>query len=139
MYTQTIKHTHVRWGKRTYTPTHPHMQTYSCAPTHTQKHAHTHIHTHKHAHEHAPLPYPSKLTSTPIFTPVVTPTLNLTHTYTFKHAHTNFWKFAPQIFIKSFPMVNIIFFNQIWKSFTLRIPDTAEVNIYVCVYIFIYT
>jgi len=32
----------------------------------------------------------------------------------------------PKTFIKSFPMVNILFYNQIWRSFTLKIPDSPE-------------
>lgn len=28
-----------------------------------------------------------------------------------------------QTFLKCHPMVNIVFFNQIWRSFTLKIPE----------------
>jgi hypothetical protein len=32
----------------------------------------------------------------------------------------------PKTFLKSFPMVNIIFYNQIWRSFTVKVPGGAD-------------
>ena len=32
----------------------------------------------------------------------------------------------PKAFLKSFPMVNVIFYNQIWRSFTVKVPGGAD-------------
>jgi len=35
----------------------------------------------------------------------------------------NRWYHLGQTFLKCHPMVNILFFNQIWRSFTLKLPE----------------